>query len=207
MITSPIPRRRGQPADLTARGEAILRGLAIQPHREPTLLAARIQAHGRDPFSLQLRHGLTTLLAAVDTGEAWLASTASGCLVGVGPGQTPLGDDYLGGAAVTVAALGESASFAEPARERWLEALIPVDVGERTTPVSSELLQMARAGRAAAPVHSVLDLTPHGEANLVRSLAQLVAVGHSTGRGWAAAIGATALLLAAGTRTSTKEPR
>jgi hypothetical protein len=197
MITRPIRRPRSGPADLATRGEAILRGLSIQPHRASALLAARIQPDGRDPFCPQLRHGLTILLAAVDSGEAWLASAASGCLVGVGPGLTPLGDDYLGGTAVAVASLAGGARFGEPARERWLAALIPSDVSERTTPVSSRLLEMARIGHAPAPIHGVLDLTPHGRANLNRSLAELTAIGASTGRGWAAAIGATTLMLAA----------
>jgi hypothetical protein len=195
--TSPVTRPTGGPAAVAARGEALLAGLGISPRRDSAHLAGRIQPETPDPFSACLRDGLTILLGAVHSRQEESAALAGHRLIGLGPGLTPLGDDYLAGSALTVSALGDVAGFDGPGRERWLQALLPSDVRVRTTAVSADLLEMARGGRAAEPLHGLLDLSPGGEANLGRALAALVDIGASTGRGYAASIGASALLLAA----------
>ena len=197
IATRVVPRPGVDPTLVWRRGNAVLRGAGVEPGRHPSLLAARVQPPSRDPFSDRLRHGLAMLLAAVDSRQDGLASAAGRCLIGAGPGLTPLGDDYVGGSAVAVSAFGGATGFHGAARRRWLDALLPPDLLRRTTPVAAGLLEMARDRRAAPPLDGVLDLGPEGDANLHSSLADLLAVGSSTGRGWATAIGATAFLLAA----------
>lgn len=197
IATAPVPRTGRCHTAVAARGEALLQGLGVFAQRDPAELADRIQPDGPDPFSSRLRSGLMILLAAVHSRELRLAAAANRSLVGAGPGLTPLGDDYLVGSALAVTALGGATNFPERARERWLEALLPADSGLRTTPLSARLLEMARGGRGASPLRGVLDLSSEGEAQLEPSLGRLIAIGASTGRGCAAAIGASALLLAA----------
>jgi len=196
ITTASVPRTESAAAAAAARGEAILGQLGVRARPDPTALAGAIQPASPDPFSSRLIAGLAALLVAVHSREPRAAADAGRRLIGVGPGLTPLGDDYLVGSAIAVTALAGATGFPEPRRQSWLEALIPAKPGSRTTPLSGWILEMARIGRAALPPLAVLDLTPCTHAQLGRSVNRLVAIGASTGRGYAAAIGATALLLA-----------
>jgi hypothetical protein len=65
-------------------------------------------------------------------------------------------------------------------------------VARRSPELSVTLLELAAAGHLAEPAHRTLDLT---DLDWRRSLRQLLAVGASTGRAYAVAIGSAALLL------------
>ncbi|MFI6937831.1 DUF2877 domain-containing protein [Streptomyces sp. NPDC050418] len=125
-----------------------------------------------------LADGRTRFIAAVRTGEPAALRTAVLALLGLGPGLTPAGDDFLTGAAL-IAALPGSA----------LGALIPVlqDVldthPERTTDLSLATLREATDGRARAEVLDVLRLLAD-EADpqqLDVPVRKVLAVGHTSG--------------------------
>jgi hypothetical protein len=161
-----VPRTRGAARE---RGEAILRG---RPPEE--LLGVEIAGS----------EGAKALLRALATGEPPDAHA----LLGLGSGLTPEGDDLLAGAAAAVAGLEP---WDQPTRERWLAAAAPPDTHERTTALSATLLRLAARGQAIEPVHALLDLQSN---RWEPALERLERLGHSTGRCYAAAVGAAAVL-------------
>lgn len=177
-----------------ARGEAILALLRIEPVADPPTLADVIVPSEAGAFGPELRAGLEALLRAVADRSSDQAAAVASRLVGLGPGRTPLGDDYLAAAAVTVARFGEPAGFATQARQRWLSALLPRRLLSLTTATSAHLIIDAVRGVAPAPVASLLRLRTD-DLRLTLAIARLEATGASSGHGWAASLGATAILL------------
>jgi Protein of unknown function (DUF2877) len=116
-----------------------------------------------------LRHGLAV------PGEA-------DALIGLGPGLTPSGDDYLGGMMVALHALARDQRA--QALWRWLQPRLAA----RTGPISAAHLAAAAEGEAHEALHRVLqDPSPV-------AFAALSAVGHCSG--WDALAGAAAVLRA-----------
>jgi hypothetical protein len=76
-------------------------------------------------------------------------------------------------------------------RAAWLAAAAPPDAAARTTKLSATLLGLAARGQAIEPVHALLDLEHD---RWEPALARLERLGHSTGRCYAAAVGAAAVL-------------
>lgn len=127
---------------------------------------------------------------ALEALERWLAGNALGAeleqLIGLGPGLTPSGDDYLGGVLIGLRWLGRGA-HAE-SLWRWLEPRLAA----RTSAISAAHLAAAAAGEAHEAVHEVLEnLAAWETPNLTASLGRLDAVGHSSG--WDALAGAVAV--------------
>jgi hypothetical protein len=151
------------------RGEAILRGRAPEE-----LLGVEIAGS----------EGAKALLRALASGEPPDAHA----LLGLGSGLTPEGDDLLAGAAAAVAALEP---WSADRRAAWLAAAAPPDAAARTTKLSATLLGLAARGQAIEPVHALLDLEHD---RWEPALARLERLGHSTGRCYAAAVGAAAVL-------------
>jgi len=119
---------------------------------------------------------------ALDAVDEWIAGNALDAraeqLVGLGPGLTPSGDDYLGGVMVALHHCGRSAQAA--ALWRWLEPRL----ASRTSAISAAHLSPAASGAAHEALHRVLD----GETDLQ----PLDAVGHCSG--WDALAGSVAVL-------------
>jgi hypothetical protein len=189
---------RGLEAEIRApwirkRGEQVLRLLAMRGPLNPAALTERIVPDvGR--FGNPLRIGLTLLLGAVRGRDRRLAAAASCRLVGVGPGRTPLGDDYLAASVLTVAALGGEAAW-EAGRVEWLAAALPRRLGAITTPVSERLMRDAFRGVPPSPLAALID--PDADpAELRGAVARSRRIGATSGRAWASAIGATSVLLA-----------
>jgi len=103
-------------------------------------------------------------------------------LLGLGPGLTPSGDDYLGGAMVALHALARDKQA--QALWRWLQPR----VAARTSAISAAHLAAAAEGEAHEALHRVLQ-EPSPAA-----FAALSAVGHCSG--WDALAGAAAVLRA-----------
>jgi hypothetical protein len=105
-------------------------------------------------------------------------------LLGRGPGLTPWGDDvlagYLAGAAAYALEIGE------------LRAEIASAAPARTTTLSSALLQHAAAGETIPQIDGLLDALD-GRRPLATALAELRAVGHTSGAGLAAGVVAAAV--------------
>ena len=119
---------------------------------------------------------------ALDALERWLVGNALGeeaaGLIGLGPGLTPSGDDYLGGMLVALRLTGRA--MQAEGLWRWLEPRLTAG----TSAVSAAHLAAAAAGEAHEALHRVLN----GEL----ALEALDAVGHTSG--WDALAGAMAVL-------------
>jgi hypothetical protein len=117
-------------------------------------------------------------------------------LVGRGPGLTPAGDDTLAGAAIGLRALGPAAGLDAAEIDRSAATLCPPDLRARTGALSATLLEMAaRSGAAPEPAHRLL-----GSGDRTAALAELRALGASTGGALAAGIALAARHLTASTR-------
>lgn len=118
---------------------------------------------------------------ALEAIDRWLAGhsldNAAEGLIGLGPGLTPSGDDYLGGVLVALRAVRRT-SHAE-SLWRWLEPRL----AGRTSELSSAHLAAAAAGEAHEALHEVLNGAPPE---------RLDGVGHCSG--WDALAGAMAVL-------------
>ena len=117
---------------------------------------------------------------ALEAIDRWLAGHAlaheAAQLIGLGPGLTPSGDDYLGGVLVALRWLGRGSQA--DSLWRWLEPRL--DAG--TSEISAAHLAAAAAGQVHEALHEVLENLSAWEApNLHPSLARLEAEGHTSG--------------------------
>jgi hypothetical protein len=97
-------------------------------------------------------------------------------LIGLGPGLTPSGDDFLGGMLVTLHHLGASKVAGELAREVCARA------EQRTNEISYAHLTAAADGEGLAPLHVVLEsLCTRGAPGLGQWLSAVDAIGHTSG--------------------------
>jgi hypothetical protein len=119
---------------------------------------------------------------ALEALERWLVGNALGReieqLIGLGPGLTPSGDDYLGGMLVALRSLGRDAQA--DSLWRWLQPRL----NEHTSAISAAHLAAAASGEVHEALHEVL--------NGSLSLEKLDAVGHCSG--WDGLAGAVAVL-------------
>lgn len=102
----------------------------------------------------------------------------------------------LCGAAGAVAVLGGPARMQPELRRAWLSVLTSRDLTARSTPLAAELLRRAMQGHLIRPACELLDLA--SDDRWRSGVDELHAVGASSGRGHALAIGAAALLLGGG---------
>jgi hypothetical protein len=168
-----------------------LRMLAICVRRRPTsglgLLIGEpcMGLQGTAPADDQI--GGLLRAAEVPTGSIrhWLADALAGshapcpgldALIGLGPGLTPSGDDFVCGALATLHHFGRSdiaGRLAEPA----LAA-----VSRKTNVISAAYLRCAAAGQASDALFEVLQSLLAGrEASVESALDQLQAIGHTSG--------------------------
>ncbi len=127
---------------------------------------------------------------ALEAIDRWLAGNALGNeaaqLIGVGPGVTPSGDDYLGGVLVGLRWLGRGAHA--DSLWRWLEPRLEA----RTSALSAAHLEAAAAGEMHETLHAVLEnLSAWQVPDLYPSLARLDAVRQTSG--WDALAGVVAV--------------
>jgi len=157
----------------------------LAPGAEPDLRALHAAARERVP-----REGLGCLVIdqhnslsghaqpALDAIERWLVGNAlddeAQALIGLGPGLTPSGDDYLGGVLIALQRLGREAQ----ARGlwRWLEPRLG-----RTSAISGAHLAAAAAGEGHEALHHCLQALLDPGADWPGVLAQLDRVGHCSG--------------------------
>jgi hypothetical protein len=134
---------------------------------------------------------------AIGALAAWMAGELAGTgapapvppaaagLIGLGPGLTPSGDDFVGGALVALRALGRE----DVARRlaAWALGLAP----GRTPAISLAHLAAAADGEGSAAVHATLaTIATGGLAGLDARLAAVGAIGHTSG--WDALAGVAA---------------
>lgn len=117
----------------------------------------------------------------------WLAKDAQGpapraanALIGLGPGLTPAGDDFVGGALIALRAGGQGALAGRVAA--WALGLAERGTGK----ISRAHLRCAAAGEGHEALHEFLGVLHKGQQAIDRALAALACVGHSSGRDAAA---------------------
>ena len=108
------------------------------------------------------------------------APRSANALIGLGPGLTPAGDDFIGGALIALRAAGE-ASIADRVAA-WALAL-----AERgTSNISRAHLRCAALGEGHEVLHQFVGALHAGQPAINRALAALSRIGHSSGRDAAA---------------------
>lgn len=114
-------------------------------------------------------------------------------LIGLGPGLTPSGDDFLGGAMIALSMSGYSESAAALAVPALAAA------ADRTNRISQAHLRAAARGLGADALHRCVDALARGDREALRAAIEgLDAIGHSSG--WDALAGAVWALNAIGKR-------
>ena len=121
----------------------------------------------RDWCIAGFRHGSTSSEPDV---SSW------GDFVGLGPGLTPSGSDFVGGVMLALTVLG-----ATDMRDRLWSLLRPV-VDDMDNPIMAAHLAAAAEGMGSAVLHRVIDAVVTGDANSLRSCIHgLDAIGHTSG--------------------------
>ena len=128
---------------------------------------------------------------ALDAIERWLIGNAldddAQMLIGLGPGLTPSGDDYLGGLLIALHALDR-----RPQAQglwRWLKPRL-----KRTSAISAAHLAAAAAGEGHEALHGALQALASRSADWTRTLDAIAEVGHVSGWDALAGIAAVAKL-------------
>ncbi|WP_210421556.1 DUF2877 domain-containing protein [Variibacter gotjawalensis] len=97
-------------------------------------------------------------------------------IIGLGPGLTPSGDDFLGGAMIALATLNETK------KRDAIWRLIAPHLTERTTDISAAHLSAAAEGYGHAALHAFIAALNAGEnAKLTPAIDTLTAIGHTSG--------------------------
>jgi len=122
---------------------------------------------------------------AVDPLRDWLAATLAGAavppppvaaLIGLGPGLTPSGDDWLGGAMIALHHFGRP-----DVAHRLADAVLPVAV-RNTSVISAAYLRCAARGEGSRVLFDALAcLAAADEATIDARLDAIDAVGHTSG--------------------------
>jgi len=174
----------GEPAPMPGRGRLHLDALRA-------CLDGHVPEDGLGCTILGVHNALSVhAQPALEALDRWLAGNALGHeaqeLIGLGPGLTPSGDDYLGGMLVALRWVGRGAQA--DSLWRWLEPRL----AERTGAISAAHLAAAAAGQMHETLHALLDDLAAWEApDLHPALERLDAVGHSSG--WDALAGIVAV--------------
>ena len=125
---------------------------------------------------------------ALDAIDRWLIGNAlddeAQMLIGLGPGLTPSGDDYLGGVLIALNQLQRKPQAL--GLWRWLEPRL-----KRTSGISAGHLAAAAAGEGHEALHACLEALCSRNADWPQTLAQLANVGHVSG--WDSLAGAVAV--------------
>jgi hypothetical protein len=120
---------------------------------------------------------LARLLRCAAAGEPYsIAAPAIAPLIGLGPGLTPSGDDYLGGVLVALSSIG-GIRF----RDQFWHALEP-DLNHGTTDISRAHLAAAAEGLGCAALHACINAILSGRQDLLPdAITALTGMGHSSG--------------------------
>jgi hypothetical protein len=175
-IWSPAPPRAGARPNLEALREA-LDGHAPQEGLGCTILGVH------NALSVHAQPALEAI-------DRWLAGNAlapeAAQLIGLGPGLTPSGDDYLGGVLAALRWVGRGRQA--DSLWRWLAPRLAA----QTSAISAAHLGAAAGGQVHEALHQVLEeLCAWQVPDLHPGLARLDSVGHTSG--WDALAGMVAV--------------
>jgi len=188
----PVPRLGARLA-IDASAAALWMPPSLARAGPPALEALQRAALGRIP-----KEGLGCLIVgglngvamhaqpALEALERWLVGNAlereAEALIGLGPGFTPSGDDFLGGMLIALRACARSSQA--QSLWRWLEPRL----AGRTSAISAAHLAAAAQGEAHEALHAGLALLFGTAGTWSEALERLDAVGHFSG--WDALAGA-----------------
>ena len=116
----------------------------------------------------------------LSNGARAAAPRAANALFGLGPGLTPAGDDFVGGALIALRAAGQAALTDRISA--WALALAEKSTGK----ISRAHLRCAAGGEGHEALHEFLRVLHQGQQAIERALAALSRVGHNSGRDAAA---------------------
>lgn len=142
----------------------------IRPRREPTgTIEARVAS--------ALGEGARRLLEALATGDLDAADRWARRIVGLGPGLTPSGDDFITGLAATLAAPGTRIHALAP----WAAELVAA-CRARTNAISWTAMHEATQGRMRESIVTVLSAVAAGDAEALRPAARkVISIGKTSG--------------------------
>ncbi len=133
-----------------------------------------------------LRKWLATVMANSDKSPEAPSDAIDG-LIGLGPGLTPSGDDFLGGAMIGLRILGR------PELSARLFGAVKDKVALRSNAISAIHLAAAAEGAGSEWLHAALNRTLAGDAGLLpTALKNVDRIGHTSG--WDAFAGAVTVL-------------
>jgi hypothetical protein len=132
-----------------------------------------------DPLLALLRPRVMDAVSACFTDKEPDTLRLAGSLIGLGPGLTPSGDDFLGGFLFCLHGLNSlygdpQFSYQDPPLAQF---------ATRTHPISFSLLRDLAGGHAIAPLHELFNSLVWGSPreHTALSASQLLRLGHSTG--------------------------
>jgi hypothetical protein len=174
----------GARVTLSSAGAQRWNAPALAPSATPDVLALQRAAHGRVPSEglgglvVDAHNALSSHAApGLEAIERWLIGNAldndAETLIGLGPGLTPSGDDYLGGVLIALQQLDR-----KPQAQglwRWLEPRL-----KRTSAISAAHLTAAAAGEGHEALHRCLEVLCTG-GEWTGALDALANVGHVSG--------------------------
>lgn len=164
-------------ASLLATGARTL-AEAISEIGEPQGFGALLTC-GTLAFPLdRARDPALALARACTDGDPAAASAAVRDLIGLGPGLTPAGDDYVGGTFFARALLGDGS----PAWRQVADTVV-ARARSHTHPVSAALLADLCAGAGWAPLHELAGALAGGASlsTTLEAARRLARIGHSSG--------------------------
>lgn len=197
LVADPAMPKLGDKVSVTMAGAAAWQPARLSPNEKPDIESLRTAAAGRVPAE-----GLGCLLVggqnalanhaqpALESMDEWLAGdrfdAGIGMLIGLGPGLTPSGDDFLGGVLVALRGLGRTAQA--DSLWRWLQPQLV----ESTSAISAAHLEAAAQGEAHEALHACLREVFSGGSNWDDALGRLETIGHCSG--WDALAGVAAVV-------------
>jgi hypothetical protein len=120
-------------------------------------------------------------VTAIAVGDGHAAGDAAIGLIGLGPGLTPSGDDFIAGA-LFAARLRAAAEPRVDETAAWLGRAVLAVLPGRTNRISAALLGDAAEGLGFAALHELCHALAGGEGGAIDAAARrLVAIGHSSG--------------------------
>lgn len=155
----------------------------LLPHYETTDGLAAFARHFPVPKAVNPtadagRDSIALLATALEHDEfrAGVIAKAATRLLGLGPGLTPSGDDFLGGMMIALHAI----DCEEAAISLWTS--IAPRMETRTTAISRAHLRAAAGGTGHEALHAILSNLLRGESDSLRgNLDRVGAIGHSSG--------------------------
>jgi hypothetical protein len=174
----------GLPVQVGMRAE--LRGMALRVGRVCVSLQGAVEWQARAPHP-QPRTQADFVRGVPDGWERGLGGEGYTSLLGLGPGLTPAGDDFLCGYLAGLRILGRRAGVDTSDLVDRLAGEVNALAAARTTALSRTLLYYAGRGTVVEPLEDVLySLEPAGSASSLDDQTpgyrRLLGIGHSSGR-------------------------